>query len=97
MAVPFIRKKSPEDLESQSRLVKVKWQKLSARFEAILRKNGGVYLVGESLSYADILVAHMTTWFVEEVSAILHLVLIFFSLELKQFKTWSWWWRTSVW
>lgn len=67
MSVPFTRKKSLEELESHIRLAKVKWQKLAARFEAIIRKNGGVYLVGESLSYADILVGHMTTWFVEEV------------------------------
>lgn len=70
MSVPFVRKKSLEELESHVRLAKVKWQKLAARLEAILRKNGGVYLVGENLSYADILVGHMTTWFVEEVSFI---------------------------
>lgn len=66
MSVPFIRKKSPEELDSHIRLARVKWQKLAARLEAILRKNGGVYLVGESLSYADVLVGHLTTWFVEE-------------------------------
>lgn len=69
MSVPFLRKKSlpADEFETQMRLAKVKWHKLSARLEAILRKNGGIYLVGESLSYADILVGHMTTWFVEEV------------------------------
>jgi glutathione S-transferase len=69
MGVPFLRKKSlpTEEFESQMRLAKVKWHKLSSRLEAILRKNGGVYIVGESLSYADVLVGHMTTWFVEEV------------------------------
>lgn len=29
-------------------------------------KNSVVYLVGDSMTYADILVAHITTWFVEE-------------------------------
>lgn len=69
MSVPFLRKKSLpiEEFESQMRLAKVKWHKLSSRLEAVLRKNGGIYIVGESLSYADILVGHMTTWFVEEV------------------------------
>ena len=48
-------------------LMKGNWEKVSARFEAILKRNGGRYLVGESMTYADILVAHLLTWFVEEV------------------------------
>ena len=49
-------------------LMKEHWAKVSTRFEAILKRNGGLYLVGESMTYADILVAHLLTWFVEEVS-----------------------------
>jgi glutathione S-transferase len=47
--------------------MKNKWVQFSTRFEAILKLNGGIYLVGSSLTYADILVAHVLTWFVEEV------------------------------
>lgn len=47
--------------------LKKKWEAFSERFEAILKMNGGVYMVGEATTYADILVAHALTWFVEEV------------------------------
>lgn len=94
MSVPFIRKKSPEELDSHIRLARVKWQKLAARLEAILRKNGGVYLVGESLSYADVLVGHLTTWFVEEVYKLfllfifIHFLLFNFNLIFILFLVW---------
>lgn len=70
MSVPFLRKKglTAEEFEAQITLIKSKWQKLSARLEIALRNNGGTYLVGETLSYADIVLGHMTTWFLEEVS-----------------------------
>jgi glutathione S-transferase len=42
------------------------WIKNSSRYEIILQRNGGEYLVGKELSYADVLVAHALTWFVEE-------------------------------
>lgn len=72
--LPFIRKRctdagSNEELVHHEKLAKVKWLKMGTRLDSILKANGGVYLVGNGLSYADILVAHMTTWFVEEVSA----------------------------
>jgi hypothetical protein len=40
------------------------------RFEAILINNGSKFMVGTALTYADILVAHVLTWFVEEVCAL---------------------------
>jgi hypothetical protein len=48
-------------------MLKKKWAAFSERFEAILKINGGVYMVGEATTYPDILVAHALTWFVEEV------------------------------
>ena len=48
-------------------MLKKKWAAFSERFEAILKINGGIYMVGEATTYADILVAHLLTWFVEEV------------------------------
>jgi glutathione S-transferase len=47
--------------------MKAKWAKVSSRFEAILIRNGGTYMVGQAMTYADVLVAHSLTWFVEEV------------------------------
>ena len=72
MQLPFIRCRceaagSEDELVHHLKLAKVKWTKMASRMDAILRSNGGVYLVGKSLSYADVLVAHMTTWFIEEV------------------------------
>lgn len=42
------------------------WMKFSSRYEIILERNGGEYLVGKELSYADVLLAHALTWYVEE-------------------------------
>ena len=47
--------------------MKAKWAKVSSRFEAILIRNGGIFMVGQAMTYADVLVAHSLTWFVEEV------------------------------
>ena len=47
--------------------MKVKLAKVSSRFEAILIRNGGIFMVGQAMTYADVLVAHSLTWFVEEV------------------------------
>lgn len=47
--------------------MKAKWVTVSTRFEAILIRNGGTFMVGQAMTYADVLVAHSLTWFVEEV------------------------------
>jgi glutathione S-transferase len=46
--------------------MKEKLSFVGSRLEAVLKANGGNYLVGESLTYADILTAHAVTWYVEE-------------------------------
>mmetsp|Transcript_4755 Transcript_4755/g.7218 ORF Transcript_4755/g.7218 Transcript_4755/m.7218 type:complete len:171 (+) Transcript_4755:57-569(+) len=79
LAAPFIKAKSESDWEAHSRLAKVKWSKFGSRLDLILKNNGGKVLVGSTLSCADILVAHVTTWFIEEfgadiVNTFIHLV-----------------------
>lgn len=64
---PFHRAKSSEIGESHTRLMKEKWDQLGKKFEAILSVNGGNFMVGTRLSYADVLVTHVMTWFIEEV------------------------------
>lgn len=64
---PFQRVKSAEAAEAYRKVLKDKWNAMAPRFEGILKLNGGKFLVGTSLTYADVLVAHMMTWYVEEV------------------------------
>mmetsp|Transcript_22009 Transcript_22009/g.21268 ORF Transcript_22009/g.21268 Transcript_22009/m.21268 type:complete len:243 (+) Transcript_22009:87-815(+) len=67
-AAPFIRYNNDVKKEFAQHIAKMKevWKKNSSRYEIILKSNGGEYLVGKELSYADVLVAHALTWFVEE-------------------------------
>lgn len=46
--------------------MKQKWSRFGLYFEDILSRNGGIFLVGSALTYADVLVSHLLTWFVEE-------------------------------
>ena len=48
--------------------MKEKWTAASPKLEAVLVHNGGEYFVGKAMTYPDILISHMLTWFVEEVS-----------------------------
>lgn len=75
LAAPF-RKYSgtPEDYAKHKKLMLDKWNFIASRYEAIMQSNvndekkpepRGV-MVGTDLTYADILVAHLTTWYVEE-------------------------------
>jgi glutathione S-transferase len=67
LLMPFaFRKNDPEALATMKNNAKEKFLSVGARFETILKKNGGVFLVGDSITYADILLAHAITWFVEE-------------------------------
>jgi glutathione S-transferase len=66
VAVPFKRFKSKEELDAHMKVMKDKWAFIGSRFEAILLTNDKSFMVGKQLTYADILVAHITTWFVEE-------------------------------
>lgn len=63
---PFKRAKSVEEKNAHIKLMKEKWAFVGARFEAILITNNKENMVGKGLTYADILVAHITTWMVEE-------------------------------
>jgi glutathione S-transferase len=58
-------------------LMKDRWSFIGSRFEAIIRSNRAnlnisqsdpttTFLVGDSMTYSDILVAHVATWYVEE-------------------------------
>jgi glutathione S-transferase len=66
------KRTSPEGLKAAQQLAKDKFHAFATRFETILTENGGVYLVGSATTYADILMAHCLTWFVEEVSTPIH-------------------------
>ncbi len=52
-----------------------KWSVVGQRLEAILAKNKASnksdYIVGRRLSYADVLVIHVMTWYLEEVRNVL--------------------------
>lgn len=66
VSAPF-KRKSQIEIDSHVALMKKKWEFLSVRYEAGLRMAANKeYMVGNSLTYADILVAHVTTWFIEE-------------------------------
>jgi glutathione S-transferase len=67
-SLPFLRN-DPERLEATKHIAREKFRVMSARFEALLEENEGVFLVGTSLTYVDILLAHAITWFVEELGA----------------------------
>lgn len=69
-----------EKLDKHLETMREKWAFIGGRFEAILTANFHFYygkhanpqqevalfLVGDSLTYVDILVTHMMTWFIEE-------------------------------
>ena len=68
---PFQRYRGNESAVAHTSFMKDKWTIFGARFEYIISNNSSSnkkHLVGDSLTYADILVAHVLTWFVEEVS-----------------------------
>lgn len=64
--VPFLKTKANDEYSSLIATMRDKWSSVGSRFEAILINNGKTYLVGSSMTYADILVVHVLTWFVEE-------------------------------
>lgn len=66
---PFARRRSAADGEEHIKLMKEKWLARASRLEQGLKANGGQWFVGKSITYADILMAHCLTWYVEEVRA----------------------------
>ena len=65
---PFARRRSMADADKHIQLMKEKWEARASRLELGLKQNGGICLVGKTVTYADVLVAHALTWYVEEVS-----------------------------
>ena len=66
MPLPF-KRTNPEALNALRVGAREKFLTFGSRIEYILSQNGGIYLVGKDLTYAEIMVAHVVTWFVEEV------------------------------
>ncbi len=68
---PFLRG-TPAEAEQKANARK-KWEEQGSRLEMYIERNTkkgkGAYLVGNSVTYADVLVAHVLTWFVEELGA----------------------------
>lgn len=49
-------------------MMKDKWNTLfGPMFESLLTANGGEYFVGTSMTYPDVLMAHVLTWMTEEI------------------------------
>ena len=69
-AAPFHRSISDEEGARHIQNMKDRWDVMGLRFEEILAANGGKHMVGTELTYADILIGHCITWFVEEVSIV---------------------------
>ena len=68
---PFARRRGAAQLDLHMIMLREKWNARASRLEFLLEqqikaKNGCV-LVGKSVTYADVLVAHALTWYVEEV------------------------------
>lgn len=55
-----------EKLEASLKAVKDLWNSKGPRFEAMLEANGGNVMVGSSTTYADILMAHVVSWVIDE-------------------------------
>lgn len=69
VSAPFKRSHGAEEGAAHKQLLVSKWSKFGPRFEAVLAANGGKFMVGQALSYADVLVVHCLTWYVEECGA----------------------------
>ena len=69
MGVPFMRYRLKNDkvklTEFKETMIDT-FHKNATNFEQILTRNGGLYLVGDSMTWADILLVHALTWYVEE-------------------------------
>ena len=63
---PFRRAEGTEAGDKHIVAMKAHWLKFGSRLEAVLAANGGAYMVGQDITYADILVVHCLTWYVEE-------------------------------
>jgi glutathione S-transferase len=71
LMAPFERKKSfvaSGDKSAPEHVAKMKetFAKFAERFEKVYQTNDTGFIVGDALTYADIMVAHCLTWYVEE-------------------------------
>lgn len=66
VSAPFKRSHGSEEEAAQKQLMVTKWSKFGPRFEAVLAANGGKFMVGQAITYADVLMVHAMTWYVEE-------------------------------
>ena len=71
LTAPFERMKMADasgDESAQHHIEKMQgvFAKFAVRLEKVLEHNGGEFIVGSRLTYADVLVAHCITWYVEE-------------------------------
>lgn len=66
VSAPFKRSHGEEEGAASKVLMINKWSKFGTRFEAVLAANGGKFMVGQDITYADILIVHCMTWYVEE-------------------------------
>ena len=74
---PFVRNNGQEAGDKHIQSMKEHWMKYAPRFEAVLAANGGSFMVGDRMTYADVLMVHCLTCYVEEVR-----MCIFISIEL---------------
>lgn len=67
---PFEKLKSSEEYANYIELMRTKWDFAASRFEGILRISGRAkHIACDQLTYADVLVAHAATWFIEILGA----------------------------
>ena len=71
VAAPFKRYQNEESGKEYINTMKVAWRKAAVRLEMCIEKNSrkgkiGAYLVGDCVTYVDVLLAHVVTWFAEE-------------------------------
>jgi len=63
---PFRKCLSDEDGARNQQLMEERWDTIGSKLESLLASNGGKFMVGNAMTYTDILVAHCVTWYVEE-------------------------------
>lgn len=68
---PFARNSGEEAGQKHIAAMKEKWNKYAPRLEAVLAANGGIFMVGDRMTYADVLVVHCLTCYAEEVTSLL--------------------------
>jgi glutathione S-transferase len=72
-ALPFLRNTSAEAEAAHKALMRKKWEEQGGRLEMFIERNTKkgktACTVGNSVTYADVLLAHCLTWYAEELGA----------------------------